>query len=74
MLSHVVRDPLVGGSLVGRLVGGHADAVAHHFREDLILLDLGQLKFLKPQVTNAVKAYRFCFHIVGFIIFLSFPA
>ena len=68
VLGDVVRDPLVGGSLVGGFVRGHADAVAHHFREDLILFDLRQLELLEPQVANAVKAYRFGLHIDYFNI------
>ena len=62
MLGDVLGNALVIRALHGGLVGGHADAVGDHAREDLILPDRRKLKFLKAQIHRAVEADCFRFH------------
>ena len=72
ILGDVVGDAFVGRTLVGSLVGGHADAVADHLGQDLIFLDLRELELFEPQVIHAVEAYCFGFHermvVIGYLL------
>ena len=54
ILGDVARNAFVDVRLVGGFVGGHANTVAHYFREDLILFDLRQLELLQPEVVLAI--------------------
>ncbi len=63
MLRDVAGNALVGIGLVCGLVGRHADAVAHHLGEDLILPEGRKFKLLQPQIVLSVKTYCFGFHI-----------
>ena len=65
LLGDIVRNALVGRSLMDGLVRGHADAVAHHPGEDLIFLQGRKLKLLQSQIVLSVKTYCFGFHILS---------
>jgi hypothetical protein len=54
VLGHIIGDPFVVRSLEGGLVGGHAEAVADHPGQDLILPDGRQFKLLYPEVLFAM--------------------
>ena len=58
----VLRGTLVVLALFHQLVGGHADAVAHDFYEDFVILDGRELKLLKTQIPGTIHSYCFCFH------------
>ena len=71
MLGNVLMDALVLYAEDGALIGGHADAVGHDLDQDLVVLDLGQLKFLQTKVVCGVQADCFCFHNAR-LSFISF--
>ncbi len=54
ILGDVVRNPLVIGSLMGRLVGRHAKAVADNLGEDLVILHPGELELLETKVIFSI--------------------
>ena len=62
MLCHIIVNPLVLRSQNGTFVGRHADAVRHYLYQNLILFDLRELEFLKPQIICRVQSYSFCSH------------
>ena len=62
VLGNVGMDALMAGAKDGALVGGHADAVRNNFHQDLIILDLRQLKGIQTQVVGGVQTNGFDFH------------
>ena len=63
MLGYVLGNALVVRSLVRRLVGRHANAVADHLGEDLPFRNLREFEFLQPQVVFSVQSDCSCLHI-----------
>ena len=59
---HVLGHALMLFAQHGALVGGHADAVGNHFRQNFIVRNFGQLKFLGTQILGAVQAQSLGFH------------
>jgi hypothetical protein len=54
VIFYIIRDPLMGGTLVRRLVRRHADAVGNDFGEDFIVADGGKGKLLQTELFFAV--------------------
>ncbi len=50
IISDVTRNSLVVETLMGRLVGRHAKAVADNLRKDFIILHLGEFELLETKV------------------------
>jgi len=62
VLGNVGMDALMTGAQNRALVGGHADAVRNNFDQDLVILDLRQLKGIQAQVVGSVQTNGFDFH------------
>ena len=63
VLSAVIGNALVVGTLDSSLVGAHADRVGHDLDEDIVRTDLRQFDLLKAKVHLTVDSYSFGLHI-----------
>ena len=63
ILGDVARNPLVDIGLVRGFVRRHADAVANHLGQYLVVLYFRQLELLQPEVVLTVESYSFRFHV-----------